>query len=47
MSVKTIGIGLAKEVFQFHGVNEYSNRLFNKQLKQAKMLSFLPTFLHV
>lgn len=40
MNVKTIGIGLAKEVFQVHGIGEHSKRLFNKQLKRAKMLSF-------
>lgn len=31
MNVKTIGIDLAKEVFQVHGVDEHGNRLFNKQ----------------
>ncbi|UCQ11986.1 IS110 family transposase [Edwardsiella tarda] len=40
MSVKTIGIDLAKEVFQIHGTDEHGKRLFNKQLKRAKMLSF-------
>ncbi len=47
MNVKTIGIDLAKEVFQIHGVDEHGKRLFNKQFKRAKMLSFLPTFPHV
>ncbi|WP_395754982.1 hypothetical protein [Edwardsiella ictaluri] len=40
MSIKTIGIDLAKEVFQIHGTDEHGKRLFNKQLKRAKMLSF-------
>lgn len=40
MNVKTIGIDLAKEVFQIHGVDEHGKRLFNKQFKRAKMLSF-------
>jgi len=40
MNVKTIGIDLAKEVFQVHGIDEHGKRLFNKQLKRAKMLSF-------
>lgn len=40
MNVKTIGIDLAKEVFQNHGVDEHDKRLFNKQFKPAKMLSF-------
>lgn len=40
MSVKTIDIDLAKEVFQVRGIDEHGKRLFNKQLKRAKMLSF-------
>jgi len=40
MNVKTIGIDLAKEVFQVHGIDKHGKRLFNKQLKRAKMLSF-------
>ncbi|CAI2043904.1 Uncharacterised protein [Serratia fonticola] len=47
MNVKTIGIDLAKEVLQDHGIDEHGKRLFNKQLKRAKMLSFLPTSLPV
>lgn len=38
--LKTIGIDLVKEAFQVHGIDEHGNRLFNKQLKCAKMLSF-------
>ncbi|MFN3071207.1 hypothetical protein ACKWMY_24265 [Serratia sp. J2] len=40
MNVNTIGIDLAKEVFQVHGIDEHGKRLFNKQLKRAQMLSF-------
>lgn len=40
MNVKTIGIDLAKEVFQVHGIDEHGKRLFNKQLKPAKVISF-------
>lgn len=29
MSVKTIGINLAKEIFQVHGVDEHGKPLFN------------------
>ena len=36
MNVKTVGIDLAKEVFQVHGIDEHGKRLFNKQLKRAK-----------
>lgn len=40
MSVQTIGIDLAKSIFQIHGVNEHGKCLFNKQLKRAQMISF-------
>jgi transposase len=40
MNVKTIGIDLAKAIFQIHGVNEHGKFLFNKQLKRAQMISF-------
>lgn len=40
MNVRTIGIDLAKEVFQVHGVDEHGKRLFNKQLKRSQMTSF-------
>lgn len=43
MNVKTIGIDLAKAIFQIHGVNEHGKCLFNKPLKRAQMISFLPT----
>lgn len=47
MIVKTIGIDLAKEVFQVHGVDEHGKQLFNKQLKRTKCFPFSPTSLHV
>lgn len=40
MNVKIIGIDLAKEVFQIHGVDEHGKRLFNKQLRRSQMTSF-------
>lgn len=40
MKAKTIGIDLAKEVFQIHGVDEHGKRLFNKQLKRSQMTTF-------
>ncbi|MCX9134871.1 IS110 family transposase [Aeromonas veronii] len=40
MNVKTIGIDLAKAIFQIHCVNEHGKCLFNKQLKRAQMISF-------
>lgn len=39
MSVKTIGIDLAKNIFQVYGIDEHGKRLFNNQLRRAKMLS--------
>jgi transposase len=39
MNVKTIGIDLAKNVFQIHGVDEHGKRLF-KQLRRAQMAFF-------
>lgn len=41
MKATTIGIDLAKEVFQVHGVNEHGKPLFNKQLKCSQIASFL------
>lgn len=40
LSVKAIGIDLAKEVFQVHGTDEHGKRLLNKQLKRGKMFYF-------
>ncbi len=40
MKATTIGIDLAKEVFQIHGVDEHGKRLFNKQLKRSQIASF-------
>lgn len=35
MNVRAIGIDLAKELFQVHGVDEHGKRLFNKQLNSV------------
>ncbi len=40
MNVKTIGIDLAKAIFQIHGVNKHGKSLFNKQLRRAQMTPF-------
>lgn len=40
MNVKTISVDLAKEVFRVYGSDKHGKRLFNRQLKCAKMLSF-------
>ena len=40
MKITTIGIDLAKEVFQIHGVDEYGKIVLRKQLRRGKMAKF-------
>ena len=40
MKITTIGIDLAKNVFQIHGVDERGKVVLKKALKRAQMLSF-------
>src|SRR5262252_3343152 len=40
MKVTTVGIDLAKTVFQVHGVDERGNAVLRKQLKRKDVLSF-------
>lgn len=40
MNVTTIGIDLAKNVFQVHGADEKGKTVLKKQLKRAQMLAF-------
>lgn len=40
MNVTTIGIDLAKNVFQVHGANEYGKPVLRKQLKRSQVLEF-------
>jgi len=40
MKITTIGIDLAKEVFQIHGVNEHGKVVLRKQLLRSKMAEF-------
>ena len=40
MKVTTIGIDLAKEVFQVHGVDEHGKAVLKKCLKRAQMSAF-------
>jgi transposase len=40
MKITTIGIDLAKAVFQVHGVDERGKTVLRKQLKRKDMLSF-------
>ena len=40
MKITTVGIDLAKSVFQVHGVSERGKALLRKQLKRSEMLKF-------
>ena len=40
MKVTTIGLDLAKEVFQIHGVDEHGKEVLKKQLRRNKMAEF-------
>ena len=40
MIVSTVGIDLAKNVFQLHGVNELGKTVFKKQLRRDQMAEF-------
>lgn len=40
MKVTTIGLDLAKTVFQAHGVDERGRRVFNRQIKRAQLIEF-------
>ncbi|KAG0323232.1 hypothetical protein BGZ97_011764 [Linnemannia gamsii] len=48
MKVTTVGIDLAKNVFQLHGVNEFGKPVIKKQLRRDQMVEFfvnLPAYL--
>ena len=40
MTVNTVGLDLAKNVFQVHGISATGRRIFNKKIKRAKLLVF-------
>lgn len=46
MTVKTVGLDLAKDVFQVHGISATGQRIFNKKIKRAKLLAFFETLPH-
>lgn len=43
MTVKAVGLDLAKDVFQVHGISETGRKIFNKKIKRAKLLAFFET----
>lgn len=40
MRVTTVGIDLAKNIFQIHGVDEHGKIVVRKQLKREQMCAF-------
>lgn len=40
MNIKRVGIDLAKQVFQLHGVDNQEKVVLRKQLRRAQMLSY-------
>ena len=40
MQVTTIGLDLAKNIFQVHGVSEDGTILFNRSIRRAQLLRF-------
>ena len=40
MKLKRVGFGLAKTVFQLHGVDSHEGVVLRRQLKRSQMLSF-------
>ena len=40
MKITTVGIDLAKNVFQVHGIDQHGNVMLKKQLKRAQMAPF-------
>ena len=43
MTVKTVGLDLAKDVFQVHCVSATGRQIINKKINRAKLLSFFET----
>jgi len=40
MNITTVGIDLAKNVLQIHGVNQHGKKVFNKQLQRKQVLTY-------
>ena len=45
MDVATLGIDLAKSVFQIHGVNKHGNPVLNKRLSRSDFIKFMANLL--
>jgi transposase len=44
MNVKIIGINIAKNVFQVHGMDARGKTVLTKPLSRAKLFEFMATF---
>ena len=40
MEIRTIGLDLAKQVFQIHGVNEAGDVVVKRRLRRARVISY-------
>lgn len=40
MKISTVGVDLAKNVFQVHGVDEHGKAVMRKQLRRDQMAAF-------
>lgn len=40
MKVTTVGIDLAKQIFQVHGIDEHGKTVIRRQLRRAQMAEF-------
>ena len=45
MQITTIGLGLAKSIFQVHGVDAAGQVIVRRSLRRSQMLPFLPSCL--
>ena len=43
MTIKTVGLDLAKDVFQVHCVSATGRKIINKKIKRAKLIAFFET----
>jgi hypothetical protein len=43
MTVKIVGLDLAKDVFQVYGISQTGRKVFTKKIKCAKLLAFFET----
>jgi len=45
MKITTIGIDLAKSVFQVHGIDTLGKAIFKKQIKRDQMVTFFTSLM--